>query len=70
MVPSKRMHRSFVDYAVKVKALLAETFGLKSNNDDAEDYYFGGSYLAGRSFRRSRSSKPQRYRPGPEVPAA
>ena len=47
VVPSKRMIENFTEYARKVKSLLAETFGLKSGNDDDEDYYFGGSYLAG-----------------------
>lgn len=47
VVPSKRMVENFTEYARKVKALLAETFGMKSGNDDEEDYYFGGSYLAG-----------------------
>ena len=47
VVPSRRMIDKFTEYASKVKALLAETFGLKSGKDDEEDYYFGGSYLAG-----------------------
>ena len=47
VVPSKRMIENFTEYARKVKALLAETFGLKSGDGDEEDYYFGGSYLAG-----------------------
>lgn len=47
VVPSQRMIENFTEYARKVKSLLAETFGLKSANDDEEDYYFGGSYLAG-----------------------
>ena len=47
VVPSTRMIENFTEYARKVKALLAETFGLKSGNGDEEDYYFGGSYLAG-----------------------
>jgi multiple sugar transport system substrate-binding protein len=38
---------SFTDYAGKVKGLLADTFGLKGGSSNAEDYYFGGSYLAG-----------------------
>ena len=45
--PSRNLTLSFIDYATKVKALLAETFGLKSGSSDSEDYYFGGSYLAG-----------------------
>jgi multiple sugar transport system substrate-binding protein len=45
--PSRNLTISFIDYATKVKALLAETFGLNSGSSDSEDYYFGGSYLAG-----------------------
>lgn len=45
--PSRNLTISFTDYATRVKALLAETFGLKSGSADSEDYYFGGSYLAG-----------------------
>jgi multiple sugar transport system substrate-binding protein len=45
--PSRKLAISFNDYASKVKALLADTFGLKTGSADAEDYYFGGSYLAG-----------------------
>ena len=45
--PSRNLTISFIDYATKVKALLAETFGLKTGSADSEDYYFGGSYLAG-----------------------
>ncbi len=44
--PSRKLTSSFVDYAVKVKSLLADTFGLKSGNNNSEDYYFGGSYFA------------------------
>jgi len=36
-------HRLY-DYAIQVKALLADTFGLRSSSADSEDYYFGGSY--------------------------
>ena len=71
VVPSKTMIENFIDYARKVKALLAETFGLKSGNDDEEDYYFGGSYLAGQiipplEIIESRNDTGQ----GPEIPAA
>jgi multiple sugar transport system substrate-binding protein len=45
--PSRKLVISFTDYASKVKELLADTFGLRSSQDDADDYYFGGSYLAG-----------------------
>jgi multiple sugar transport system substrate-binding protein len=44
--PSRKLTSSFVDYAVKVKSLLADTFGMKSGNNNSEDYYFGGSYFA------------------------
>jgi multiple sugar transport system substrate-binding protein len=45
--PSRKLAISFTEYATRVKALLADTFGLHSGGGDAEDYYFGGSYLAG-----------------------
>ena len=45
--PSRKLVISFTDYAKSVKSLLADTFGLKSGSGDSEDYYFGGSYLAG-----------------------
>ena len=44
--PSRKLTSSFVDYAVKVKSLLADTFGMKSGTNNSEDYYFGGSYFA------------------------
>jgi multiple sugar transport system substrate-binding protein len=44
--PSGKLTSSFIDYALKVKSLLADTFGLKSGNNNSEDYYFGGSYFA------------------------
>ncbi len=44
--PSHKLTSSFVNYAVKVKSLLADTFGLNSGNNNSEDYYFGGSYFA------------------------
>ena len=47
IVPGPKLKSHFVEYACQVKALLAETFGMKSGNSDAEDYYFGGSYFAG-----------------------
>ncbi len=37
----------FTEYASKVKALLGDTFGLRSGSGDSDDYYFGGSYFAG-----------------------
>ena len=40
------MLESFIQYARKIKFLLAETFGLRSKVDSDEDFYFGGSYFA------------------------
>ncbi len=45
--PSRKLVISFTDYATRVKSLLGDTFGLKSGSGDSEEYYFGGSYLAG-----------------------
>ncbi|MCB1433925.1 MAG: extracellular solute-binding protein [Alphaproteobacteria bacterium] len=45
--PSRKLVISFTDYARDIKALLADTFGLRGSSGDSEDYYFGGSYLAG-----------------------
>jgi multiple sugar transport system substrate-binding protein len=45
--PSRKLAIGFTNYAAKVKSLLGDTFGLKSGSGDSEDYYFGGSYLAG-----------------------
>jgi multiple sugar transport system substrate-binding protein len=45
--PSRKLVISFTDYAAKVKELLGDTFGLRSGSEDTDDYYFGGSYLAG-----------------------
>src|SRR3984885_11071631 len=44
--PSDALLESFVQYARRIKFLLAETFGLRSKSDSDEDYYFGGSYFA------------------------
>jgi hypothetical protein len=44
--PSAALLESFVQYARKIKFLLAETFGLRSKVDSDEDFYFGGSYFA------------------------
>ena len=44
--PSEALLESFIQYARKIKFLLAETFGLRSKTDDDEDFYFGGSYFA------------------------
>jgi multiple sugar transport system substrate-binding protein len=46
LAPSRRLKSAFVSYALRVKALLAETFGLGGGSANAEEYYFGGSYLA------------------------
>ncbi|MCV3206616.1 extracellular solute-binding protein [Mesorhizobium sp. YC-39] len=46
LVPSRKLKSNFVAYAIRVKALLAETFGLGGGSANAEEYYFGGSYLA------------------------
>ena len=43
--PSEALLESFIQYARKIKLLLAETFGLRSKTDSEEDYYFGGSYF-------------------------
>lgn len=45
--PSRKLVISFTEYARNIKALLADTFGLRSGSGNSEDYYFGGSYLAG-----------------------
>jgi multiple sugar transport system substrate-binding protein len=45
--PSRKLAIGFTNYAAKVKGLLADTFGLRTGSGDSEDYYFGGSYLAG-----------------------
>lgn len=45
--PSRKLAIGFTTYAIQVKALLADTFGLRSGSADSEDYYFGGSYFAG-----------------------
>jgi len=45
--PSRKLAIGFTTYAIQVKSLLADTFGLRSGSPDAEDYYFGGSYFAG-----------------------
>ena len=45
--PSRKLTISFTDYARDIKSLLADTFGLRGSSGDSEDYYFGGSYLAG-----------------------
>jgi multiple sugar transport system substrate-binding protein len=44
--PSEALLESFIQYARRIKFLLAETFGLRSKVDSDEDFYFGGSYFA------------------------
>jgi multiple sugar transport system substrate-binding protein len=46
LTPSKALRANFVKYAINVKTLLAETFGLGGGGANPEDYYFGGSYIA------------------------
>jgi len=46
LLPSELLLESFIQYARKIKYLLAETFGLRSKSDSEEDFYFGGSYFA------------------------
>ncbi len=45
LVPSDRLVNEFIDYATKVKAHLAKTFGLRSGAE-TDEYYFGGSCFA------------------------
>ncbi len=45
LAPSDRLVADFVDYATRVKAHLAKTFGLRSGTE-TDEYYFGGSYFA------------------------
>jgi multiple sugar transport system substrate-binding protein len=44
--PSPALLESFIQYARRIKFLLAETFGLRPKTDSDEDFYFGGSYFA------------------------
>jgi len=46
LLPSRPLLESFIQYARKIKFLLAETFGLRAKTDSDEDFYFGGSYFA------------------------
>ena len=46
LLPSEGLLESFIQYARKIKSLLAETFGLRAKTDSDEDFYFGGSYFA------------------------
>lgn len=46
LVASAELTESFIQYARRIKSLLAETFGLRSKPEEEEDFYFGGSYFA------------------------
>ena len=46
LLPSEPLLESFIQYARKIKFLLAETFCLRAKTDSDEDFYFGGSYFA------------------------
>ncbi len=46
LLPSPELSQSFAQYAKRIKALLAETFGLRPKFEDEDSYYFGGSYFA------------------------
>lgn len=47
LLPSPALSEAFLAYAKRIKTLLAETFGLRGVEDE-EEFYFGGSYFAGR----------------------
>jgi ABC-type glycerol-3-phosphate transport system substrate-binding protein len=44
--PSDELIRAFIDYARRIKSLLADTFGLRPRTEDEHEFYFGGSYFA------------------------
>jgi multiple sugar transport system substrate-binding protein len=46
LVPSEALTSSFIEYARRIKSLLADTFGLRAKTEDEESFYFGGSYFA------------------------
>ena len=46
LTPSDELLDNFMQYARRIKSLLAETFGLRAKTDSDEDFYFGGSYFA------------------------
>src|SRR5450631_4030246 len=46
LVPSPQLSSSFIQYAKRIKSLLAETFGMRPKLEDEDSYYFGGSYFA------------------------
>ncbi len=64
--PSRKLAIGFTEYASKVKALLADTFGLKSGSANSEDYYFGGSYFAGQIIPPLEIME-KKKEPGPEL---
>lgn len=41
--PSAETSKAFLDYASQIKALLAETMGMRSSKEDEEEYYLGGT---------------------------
>src|SRR3984885_9327202 len=43
--PSDQLLKSFMAYGRQIKALLAETLGLRASGEEEEDYYFGGTPL-------------------------
>ncbi|MDB5743553.1 MAG: maltose-binding periplasmic protein [Polaromonas sp.] len=46
--PDQRLLDGFIDYANDVKSLLARTVGARSDDDDVDSYYFGGTNPTGR----------------------
>ncbi len=46
LTPSPALIESFLQYARRIKSLLAQTFGLRAKPEEEEDFYFGGSYFA------------------------
>ena len=41
--PSKELARSFSEYAVAIKSLIARTLGMRPTQETEDDYYFGGT---------------------------
>jgi multiple sugar transport system substrate-binding protein len=41
--PSPAVTKAFIDYAGQIKALLAETMGMRPSEEDEDEYYFGGT---------------------------
>ena len=68
--PSEALLESFIQYARKIKFLLAETFGLRSKVDSDEDFYFGGSYFAAQIIPPAATDrKPVPRQAGDPIPA-